>query len=340
MLQTYIGARSGVYRLDAQGLTALGLSEHRCWAIHAWRNERGEDTILAGSYGAGIFRSEDSGRTWQAANTGLSERYLRSIQPDPGTPGAILCGTEPARLFRSTDEGRSWRELPATTDLPDSADWYLPYSPRAGALRNVYSPPGQPNRLYASVEVGGLLVSDDYGAAWELHAVDLDPRVHDDIHYITGDPRSPNLLYVALGGALLSRENLQVPGQPRRIGGVARSDDGGCSWRKLLIDYTRAVLVPPTRPDLLLAAPAQRTDHGGWIVVSADGGATWEPADDGIETPMPDMVERFMPAPDGSIWAVCSGGRLFQAVPGEWHWSSPLVVGAQLSVESVSFVED
>lgn len=338
-MQIYIGVRSGVYRLDHGELTPLGLAEHRCWAIHARRNQSGEDTLLAGSYGAGIFRSENSGRSWQPANTGLSALHLRSLQPDPTTPGALLAGTEPARLFRSNDDGRSWSELSGLTRLPGYEDWYLPYSPRAGALRNVYSPPGRPNHLYASVEVGGLLVSADRGETWELRAVKPGPQVHDDVHYITGDPEHPDVLYAALGGALLSRENLQVPGQPRRIGGVARSDDGGHSWRKLLIDYTRAIIVPPTRPDLLLAAPAQRTDHGGWITVSADGGESWEHADDGIETPMPDMVECFVPAPDGSIWAICSGGRLFTAQPGEWRWTSPLPAGSAIAVESVSFVK-
>jgi hypothetical protein len=129
-----------------------------------------------------------------------------------------------------------------------------------------------------------LLVSEDSGASWELRAVDPGPRVHDDVHFITGHPDHPNLLFAALGGALLSRENLQPPGQPRRIGGVARSDDGG------------------------------------------------------LETPMPDMVERFEPAPDGSIWAVCSGGRLFRAMPGEWQWSSPVPAAAAITADSVSFV--
>jgi photosystem II stability/assembly factor-like uncharacterized protein len=339
-LRTYIGTRSGVYRLDADGLTPLGLDEHRFWAIHAWCNERGEDTLLAGSYGAGMFRSEDSGRGWQPANDGISATYLRSIQPDPSTPGAFLCGTEPARLFRSTDEGRSWRELSAIADLPGCADWYLPYSPRAGALRNIYAPPGRPQRLYASIEVGGLLFSDGCGETWELRPVEPGPRVHDDIHYVTGDPADPDVLYVALGGALLSRKNLQIPGQPRRIGGVARSDEGGRNWRKLLLDYTRAIFVPPARPDLLLAAPAERTDHGGWIVVSSDAGETWERADAGIETPMPDMVERFEPAPDGSIWAICSGGRVFRAMSGEWRWTTPLPATSGIDVDAVSFVAD
>ena len=76
----------------------------------------------------------------------------------------------------------------------------------------------------------------------------------------------------------------------------------------------------------------------GRIEVSADGGDTWQPAGDGIESPMEDMVERFAPAPDGSIWAICSGGRLFRAEPGEWQWRSLLPAASTLEVQSVAFV--
>jgi len=79
----------------------------------------------------------------------------------------------------------------------------------------------------------------------------------------------------------------------------------------------------------------------GRIVVSADGGDTWEPAGAGIDTPMEDMVELFLAAPDDTIWAICSGGRLLvgePADPGAWHWRSALPANVAARVESVSFL--
>jgi hypothetical protein len=53
------------------------------------------------------------------------------------------------------------------------------------------------------------------------------------------------------------------------------------------------------------------------------------------------MVERFEEAPDGSIWALCSGGRLFVSEPGEWQWFAPLGKDPDHPiVESISFVDD
>ena len=136
--------------------------------------------------------------------------------------------------------------------------------------------------------MAGLLRSDDGGRTWVCEPVAGD----EDIHHVTAHPDDPDLIYVSLGTAsLLHREG--------EHGGVARSRDGGRTWEKVETDYTRASLVPAARPDLLLAGPAPRVGAEGRIVVSADGGDSWEPAGDGIDVPMPDMVELFVDAPDG-----------------------------------------
>jgi photosystem II stability/assembly factor-like uncharacterized protein len=96
--------------------------------------------------------------------------------------------------------------------------------------------------------------------------------------------------------------------------------------------------VPPAQPDLVLAGPATSVGQGGRIVVSSDGGDTWQPAGDGIDVPMPDMVELFVAAPDGEIWAICARGRLLRATPGEWSWRSALPPGAPNDVQSVAFL--
>ena len=71
MFDTYFGTNSGVYRLHEGVAEPLGLASERVWAIHAW-HDHGALTILAGSYGNGLYRSEDGGGTWSPANTGLT----------------------------------------------------------------------------------------------------------------------------------------------------------------------------------------------------------------------------------------------------------------------------
>ncbi len=331
MFDTYIGTTDGVYRLRDGAVEPLGLVSERIWAIYAWRDGDAL-TILAGSYGNGMHRSEDGGRTWSPANAGLTAAAFRCIGPDPLNPDAILAGAEPGRLFRSEDGGRTWHELTGIREIVGHEQWFLPYSPRAGAVRNVYAPPGSMGCLFASVEVGGLLRSDDGGATWTCAPVIED----DDIHFITGHPHESDLLYAALGYAAFPHR--RHDDGLRRFGGIARSQDGGTTWQKLETDYTRAVLIPPSRPDLVLAGPSPQVGRGGRIVVSSDGGDSWELAGAGLDTPMPDMVELFVAAPDGTVWAVCSGGRLLYATPGEWFWRAAVSADAALVVQSVAFV--
>lgn len=335
MANAILGTRTGVYRI-ASGRDEpelLGLADQRISAVHAWQKLDGTTTILAGSYGDGLFRTEDDGASWTAMGDGLTAPAFRTIVPDPTEPGAILCGTEPGRIFRGRDGGAIWQELDGVRALPGHEDWYLPYSPRAGAVRAIYSPPGG-RRLLAAVEVGGLLDSHDAGETWDYLPVLSDP----DLHHITGHPDDPDLLFASLGWAALKGEERGSDAPP--LGGVARSRDGGKSWTKFYSDYTRATIVPPARPDLLLAGPAKEVGARGRIEVSADQGESWQPAGDGIENPMQDMVELFRAAPDGAIWAICSGGRLFRAAPDEWRWRSLLPPDANLAVESVAFMPE
>ena len=64
MLSAILGTTAGVYRLSDDRLEPLDLADQRISAIHAWPNPDGTTTVLAGSYGDGLFRSEDGGVGW------------------------------------------------------------------------------------------------------------------------------------------------------------------------------------------------------------------------------------------------------------------------------------
>ncbi|HSR24485.1 MAG TPA: hypothetical protein VLW53_13100, partial [Candidatus Eisenbacteria bacterium] len=280
MFETFAGTRTGVLRIDG-GSESLGLTDERVSAIHVFQGRAGDVVILAGTYGNGLFRSADGGRAWAPVTAGMTAPAARTIGPDPLVEGALLCGTEPARIFRSTDEGLSWVELDGLGALPAHREWYLPYSPRAGAVRNVYAPPGGRGELLASVEVGGLARSADGGATWSIEPV----GPNDDVHQVSGHPTDGDLLWTSLGYAALRSRHRDDTSPP--LGGVGRSRDGGRTWDVLHTSYTRSTIVPPARPELVLSGPAPEVSRGGRIEVSTDGGESWEPAAEGIDTPMP-----------------------------------------------------
>jgi photosystem II stability/assembly factor-like uncharacterized protein len=332
MALAILGTTNGVYRLHNGEIEHLGLENDRISAIYVTTAPSGSHRILAGSYENGLSLSDDEGNTWSKVGQGFYADCVRWLGDDSLNPGQILAGTEPGRVFRSADDGESWIELDGIRSIEGHDEWYLPYSPRAGAVRNVYTPPGS-HRYLASVEVGGLLESQDGGHTWTCRHVGIDS----DIHFVTGHPNNGAVLYAALGYAGI--EHTPNEDGPRHRGGLARSTDSGGSWTKLFGDYTRGVIVPPGKPEIVVAGPSPDVGRNGRIEVSYDGGDTWEDASSGIETPMPDMVEVFVPAPDGSIWAICSGGRLLRATPEDLTWEPVLNRPEQANVESVAFVD-
>ena len=266
-----------------------------------------EGVILAGTR-LGIYRSDDAGVTWAPASTGLRQRHVRWLAYHPDTSDFELAGTEPAGLFVSRDGGATWAGRPEVEALRDQHHWFLPYSPEAGCVRSFAF---HGTRLYAAVEVGGLLRSDDCGDTWRLVdgsdgnpdlAGPPAPYIYPDVHTIHVHPSSPDLLLAPTGG------------------GFYRSTDGGAHWELIYACYVRAAWVDPADPAHILLGPADNVDSHGRIEETRDGGATWTLASGGLTVPWPSgMVERFAAVGD-EVLAVLNEGGLLAAKVNEWQW--------------------
>ena len=275
-----------------------------------------EGVVLAGS-AEGIWRSTDKGKTWKAANEGLAIPYVRWIAASPKQLALILAGTEPAGIFVSNDAGDSWNINPAVLKLRDANGWFLPYSPRSGCVRGFAFAESGPNkgRIYAAVEVGGVLVSDDNGRSWQLAAGsdgkpemnrELGTMIHPDVHSITVHPSSSDIVTAATGG------------------GLFRSIDAGRSWKNIYPCYIRAVWVDPIDHQHLVAGPADGVSRNGRIEESRDGGRSWHSASIGLKAPWArHMVERFAQV-DDELFAVLSNGELWSRKLSDPNWNRVL----------------
>ena len=110
---------------------------------------------------AGLFGSEDGGRTWRYLWTGDEPRYTRPMCIDPRAPHALTVGCAPSafsshkdpggaqsRLYQSVDGGASWRPL-------GDAE----HSPSAANILSVSVAPDGP---------GCVLVGTDTGELWQV----------------------------------------------------------------------------------------------------------------------------------------------------------------------------
>lgn len=64
-------------------------------------------SVYAGSFGMGVFRSDNHGKDWTAASEGLGDRFILSLVETK--PGVLYVGTLHGGVFRSTDGGRHWQ---------------------------------------------------------------------------------------------------------------------------------------------------------------------------------------------------------------------------------------
>ena len=142
----------------AQGLQPSGA--HVRW-LAPYPNNR--QVLFAGMDGlGGLYRSTDSGNTWQAASQGLPANvWVTALAADLRQPSRIIIGLRytrddqpSANIFRSTDGGLSWR----------SSSLGLHILPNNGAEITGLAWSG--DTLFAATASDGLFASADRGDTW------------------------------------------------------------------------------------------------------------------------------------------------------------------------------
>src|SRR5262249_688450 len=185
-------------------------------------------TLYAGSYGRGIWKSDDSGAHWQKLD--LSQPNIFSVAVSP-VDGTVYAGCEPSMLFRSADGGATWHDLAALRELPSAPTWSFPPRPWTSHVRWIAPNPHDAAILLVGIELGGLMYSGDSGRTWADHR----PGAQPDVHALAWHPQVVGRAYEAGGG------------------GAAWSHDGGQTWQGADAGrdrhYTWGLAVDPDDPD-------------------------------------------------------------------------------------------
>jgi photosystem II stability/assembly factor-like uncharacterized protein len=274
-----------------------------------WVGTGESNTRNSVSFGDGVYKSNDGGKTWQHMGLKDTERISRVIihpnNPDIIYVGALghAFGPNPERgVFMSTDGGKTWQKT-------------LYIDPEHG-VADLDIDPSNPNILYAGMwsferkpwtfrsgsEKGGVFRSIDGGRTWKKITEGL-PKMIGRIG-IKVAPSNPNVVYamteakegtlyrsddrgetfrnVSKATNIVSRgfyyTDLRVdPSNENRVYAVAStlsvSIDGGRTFRpisgKTHIDY-HALWIDPKNPSRMWQG------QDGGFAVSHDQGATWE----------------------------------------------------------------
>jgi len=219
------------------------------------------------SYGDGVYKSTDAGRTWR--NIGLEKtRQISRVVVHPSDSNTVYVAAQGSRwgptedrgIYRSTDGGASWKKV-------------LYVSPIAGAAE-LQMDPSNPRVLYAtfwdfqrtpwSIRSGGpgsgVWKTTDGGDTWRQLKTGL-PALMGKIRLGIA-PSNPNRIYASV---------------EYDSSGMFRSDDAGETWRAVAPDqggiftrpwYYMGVAVDPRNQDIVYVSASS-------LIKSVDGGVTY-----------------------------------------------------------------
>ena len=311
------GAGGGIFRSDDGGASwrPSGLEGQAVRAlVQAPSNP---DILIAGSL-EGVFASPDSGVSWQRISPESNEELhnIDSLAVDPRHPEIIYAGTFHLP-WKTADGGRTWTSV--QRGMIDDSD-----------VMSILVDHSNSARVYASA-CSGIYRSDNGGAAWQkVQGIPYSAR---RTLALAQDSEHANVIYAATTEGLWKSESagatwlrvtpatwvinsVQLPAsRPGRIVigtddmGILVSDDSGAHFQVSNdgFNHRRAVAVAldPNRSGRVLAVLANGPAP---LLVTDDGGQTWQPLGKGLPTSKP---LRIYAAPNG-WWAALSGGGLMR----------------------------
>jgi photosystem II stability/assembly factor-like uncharacterized protein len=249
--------------------------------VNLWHIEPGPesepDSVFVGVDPASLYRSDDSGQSWEPMN-GLNEHETRSkwnpgaggmcphtILIDPQNPKRMYVGISAAGTFRSDNGGETWRPL----NKGIVVDFLPEKRPEVGqCVHKVAMDPANPRTLYRQ-DHSGIYVSRDAAETW----IRVGRPLPYDFGFVTASPKArPGTAYfVPLEG--MSRLTLNGGLQ------VDRWQEKGRSWQPTVRGRPFAGEVGTHRegmaaddkdpPGLYLGTTT------GQLFVSPDGARTW-----------------------------------------------------------------
>jgi len=253
------------------------------------------------SYGIGMYKSVDEGKTW--THIGLEDSaHIGRVVVDPKDPNRVYVAVlghiydpNPQRgVYRSTDGGAHWQKILFKASDPDNVgavDIALdPKNPRVlyaslwGTRRppwSVYAPSNMPG--------GGLYKSTDGGDTWKQLTGGLPTDDFVGKIGVAVSPSNPKRLWAVVddlgagiaprgpGGPAAGGADEQRPA-PKTSGGIYLSDDAGATWKLVNAEnrlwgrgwYFGQITVDPADPNTAY-------DINTATYVTRDAGKTWTP---------------------------------------------------------------
>ena len=266
--QRWKNISDGFFEMGSVG--AVAVSTYNSNIIYVGMGEHAPRGVMT-SYGDGVYKSTDAGKTWK--HMGLKEtHHISRIVIHPTNPDIVyvaaqgqLYGPNAERgIYKSTDGGKTWKNTLFVNQLTGASELSMDANYPEIMYAAMWEHQRKPNMVISGGEGSGLYKSTDAGETWTEMTEGL-PEEKGKMA-ISVSPANSDKVY-----ALIESDSNQDKG------GLFVSNNAGKTWSMVSGDnrlvqrawYYIEVFADPQDEDIVyvLSAPALR---------SLDGGENWE----------------------------------------------------------------
>ncbi len=266
--QRWNNISDGFFEMGSVGAVAVSTSHPN--VIYCGMGEHAPRGVMA-SYGDGVYKSTDSGKTWK--KIGLEKtQHISRIVIHPNNPDIVyvaaqgaLYGPTPDRgIYKSVDGGANWKKTLFVNDLTGGVELSIDVNAPDILYAALWEHQRKPNIIISGGAGSGLYKSTDAGETWK--------------ELTEGLPKEKGKMAIAVSPANSEKVYALIESDSNADkGGLFISEDAGMHWNMVSGDnrlvqrawYYIEVFPDPNNENVIyvMSAPFLR---------SIDGGKTWE----------------------------------------------------------------
>ncbi|MGB7394542.1 MAG: glycosyl hydrolase [Pricia sp.] len=266
--QQWKNISDGFFEMGSVGAVAVAKSNPNI--VYCGMGEHAPRGVMT-SYGDGVYKSADAGKTWN--QIGLKEtQHISRIVVHPTNPDIVLVAAQGALygpnkergIFKSVDGGATWKNVLFVNELTGASELSMDVNYPEIIYAAMWEHQRKPNQVISGGKGSGLYKSVDGGETWS--------------EMTEGLPEEKGKMAIAVSPANSNKVYALIESDSNKDqGGLFVSDDAGKNWSMVSGDnrlvqrawYYIEVFADPNDENTVyvLSAPALR---------SIDGGKTWE----------------------------------------------------------------
>jgi len=265
--QLWKNISDGYFKTSSIGAVAVSESDPNI--IYVGMGEHAPRAVMT-SYGDGVYKSTDAGKTWK--NIGLKNtQHISRVVIHPKNPNIVFVAAQGALygpnkergIFKSVDGGVSWNKILYVNSLTGCSELSMDYNNPSVMYAAMWEHQRLPWKVISGGPGSGLYKTTDGGITWN--------QIHN------GLPKEKGKMAIAVSRSNSEKVYALVESDSNKeLGGLFVSNNAGKNWSKISSDHSliqRAwyyieLFIDPTDEEKIyvLNASAQR---------SIDGGKTW-----------------------------------------------------------------